>query len=154
MHTGFRSLLWGARDRRELLYREYPRSTVGDVQVPKVQKNLACLAWLCHANPPSLGFQLIELHVGARRGAVAHNFGIPDFMMRKACLLTVLILVCAGASLSQSISDSLGQSGSSPNTRVDCSDPLQSASPDCAGSPKSGYVPPKSEYPPYLVFLN
>jgi protein involved in polysaccharide export with SLBB domain len=68
--------------------------------------------------------------------------------MMKLCLVAALVLVCVGACFPQVISDSSGQSGTSPNIRVDCSDPFESASPDCTGAqaPGSGGAP-TSAYP-------
>jgi protein involved in polysaccharide export with SLBB domain len=64
-------------------------------------------------------------------------------MRQKPCLVTLFIFLCVGVSLSQIGSESSGQSGASPNVRVDCSDPLQAASPDCTGgeSPGGGAIP-------------
>jgi protein involved in polysaccharide export with SLBB domain len=62
--------------------------------------------------------------------------------MRKPYLLALLVLMCTGGCFSQ-IPDTSGQSGTSPSIRVDCSDPFQSASPECAGAeaPASGGAP-------------
>ena len=89
-------------------------------------------------------------------GRVAVNSpGFLNFMMRKPHLLTLFVLLCVGASFSQSINDSSRQSGTSPNIIVDCSDPFQATSADCAptqgqtpsGSQGGGYAPSNEAVP-------
>lgn len=69
-------------------------------------------------------------------------------MMRKPCLLTLFVLFGVGGCFSQVVTDSSGQSGTSPSIGIDCSDPFQSASPECTGAqaPVSGSAP-SAEYP-------
>jgi protein involved in polysaccharide export with SLBB domain len=59
-------------------------------------------------------------------------------MMRKFDLLAVFVLFCAGVSFSQSLSDISPQSSTSSTGTVDCSDPMQAASPECAGQSRGG----------------
>jgi protein involved in polysaccharide export with SLBB domain len=54
-------------------------------------------------------------------------------MMREFRLLGLFALILALPCLSQSTDNSYGQSTVSPNIAVDCSDPLQSSSPECLG---------------------
>ena len=58
-------------------------------------------------------------------------------MMRRPHLLTLSVLLWVGVGFSQSVTDSSGQSGLSPNITVDCSDPLQATSPDCGAGQQS-----------------
>ncbi len=58
-------------------------------------------------------------------------------MMRRPHLLTLSVLLWVGVGFSQSVTDSSGQSGLSPNITVDCSDPLQATSPDCSAGQES-----------------
>lgn len=69
-------------------------------------------------------------------------------MMRELRLLGLVVSVAAAVCFSQSVNPSPGQSGSGPNIRVDCNDPLQAASPDCnalqsqgiGAAPTGGYT--------------
>jgi protein involved in polysaccharide export with SLBB domain len=74
-----------------------------------------------------------------------------QYTMRKLRLLGVVVLFAAGVCFSQSVGQSSPQpSGTLPNIRVDCTDPLQAAGPECGflqsqvpnGYPQSGnYMP-------------
>src|SRR5215467_15642472 len=69
-------------------------------------------------------------------------------MMRKIRLLTLLVfLLGVRGGFSQSLSGSLPQSGLSPNISVDCSDPMQAASPECGAV--QGQIPSGGQYGQY-----
>jgi protein involved in polysaccharide export with SLBB domain len=56
-------------------------------------------------------------------------------MMRKIHLLSLFVFFLGvGASFSQTLNPSSPQSGLSPNISVDCTDPMQAASPECAAA--------------------
>lgn len=119
---------------------------MGKLQIPKVQKNLARRLEGASGNRKHLASVIGRItRLGGR--AVADRSG-SYFMMRKPFLLTLLMLVCVAGCFSQVVTDSSGQSGTSPNIRVDCSDPFQSASPECTGAqaPAAGAAP-TPEYP-------
>lgn len=64
-------------------------------------------------------------------------------MTQKVFFLTLCIVLCVGACFAQVVTDVPNQSGTSPGMGVDCSDPFQSASPECTGGqePVSGGIP-------------
>jgi len=76
-----------------------------------------------------------------KRNVVPATAGRSQFMMRNLRLLAVFLSLAIGGCLSQSMSDTSPQSGTSRGTNVDCSDPFQAASPDCSG------VQGQSQYP-------
>jgi protein involved in polysaccharide export with SLBB domain len=71
-------------------------------------------------------------------------------MMRKKLLLALIVFFLGvRASFSQTLNESSPQSGLSPNIAVDCTDPMQAASPECGAA--QGQVPVGGQgglYPP------
>lgn len=52
--------------------------------------------------------------------------------MRELGLRTLFAIIFTAACFSQSVNQSSGQSGTSPSSRVDCTDPFQAVSPECS----------------------
>jgi protein involved in polysaccharide export with SLBB domain len=73
-------------------------------------------------------------------------------MMRKKLLLALIVFFLGvRASFSQTLNESSPQSGLSPNITVDCTDPMQAASPECGAA--QGQVPvggQGGQYPPFF----
>ena len=55
-------------------------------------------------------------------------------MMRELHLLALFLIISVGGGISQSLSDSSPQSTTSPSIAMDCSDPTQAGSPECAAA--------------------
>jgi protein involved in polysaccharide export with SLBB domain len=73
-------------------------------------------------------------------------------MMRKKRLLALIVFFLGvRASFSQTLNQSLPQSGLSPNTAVDCTDPMEAASPECAAA--QGQIPAGVQGGQYLPSL-
>ena len=59
-------------------------------------------------------------------------------MMRKLYQLLLFGVVCIAEGITQSTGDISGQSGTSPNVSIDCSDPYQASSPQCIAAAQMG----------------
>jgi protein involved in polysaccharide export with SLBB domain len=82
-------------------------------------------------------------------------------MIRELGVVGSFVLFLAVPCFSQSVDNSTGQGGASPNIAVDCSDPLEASSPEClslqdqiSGSARTGSSPPQAQGVPQLKSPN
>jgi hypothetical protein len=82
-------------------------------------------------------------------------------MIRELGVVGSFVLFLAVPCFSQSVDNSTGQGGASPNIAVDCSDPLEASSAEClslqdqiSGSSRTGSSPPQAQGVPQLKSPN